>query len=244
MTEWWNRTMVALDIETTGLDRYGGDSICRVTLIGVNPAGKIVGNGLDELVIPTTPMHPGALKSHGLTVDFLEKNGRPASEVLPLVLDKIQTCVDRDFPICVFNALFDIPFLITAMQRHEIGHVPTFTVLDPWLMMRHISREWFSLTKSTQELFNEMQPVPHDSEWDAQAAARICFELVKLYPRFMEIPLEWMREKQQVWALKYVKDCANGEADSSYAWPRGKYANLEPAIQPGLFEQDPYHGEG
>jgi DNA polymerase III epsilon subunit-like protein len=244
MTNWWERPLVALDLETTGLDRYGGDSICRVTLIGVNGAGEVVGSGIDELVIPTTAMNPGALKSHGLTVEFLEQHGSPPNEVLPKVLDKIQTCIDRDFPICIFNALFDVPFLISAVRRSELGRaVPPFPVLDAWLIMRHIGQEWFSLNSTMLELFDEAQPKPHDSKWDATASARAIFELVARYPRLLEIPLDWIRQKQQVWAIKYVRDCANGEADQSYAWPRGKYANLEPDIQPGLFEQEPYSGE-
>lgn len=240
---WWERPLVALDLETTGLDRYGGDSLCRVTLIAVNPAGNIVGTKLDELVVPRTKISDGALKVHGLTEKHLRENGKPDFEVLQAVQKMLATAIDKDFAVCAFNALFDIPFLISSMMRVEIPPPGGFTVIDPWLIMRHIGQEWYSLDKTAQELLNESQPHPHESLWDAQATARIVFQLCEVYPRFMQIPLEWLRERQQVWALKYVGECQRGEEDNSYAWPRGKYANLEPAIQPGLFEQDPYHGE-
>jgi DNA polymerase III epsilon subunit-like protein len=240
---WWERPIVALDVETTGLDRYGGDSLCRLTLIAVNPAGEIVGSKLDEYIVPRTKISDGALKVHQLTKSFLEENGKPDFEVLKAASEMLSTAIEKDFPVCVFNALFDIPFLISSLRRVELDPLPAFSVIDPWLIMRHMSREWYSLDKAAQEVLGESQPHPHNSLWDAQASARIVFRLAETHPRFFEIPMEWLRERQQVWALKYVRECAAGEEDNSYAWPRGKYANLEPAIQPGLFEDNPYEGE-
>lgn len=240
---WWQRPLVSLDLETTGLDRYGGDSIVRLTLIAVAPDGELVGSSVDEFVVPRHRVSDGALKAHHLTDKFLQENGKPAREVLEPAVRMLNTASDKGFPVCCFNALFDVPFLISSCRMNEMDPPLPFICLDPWLILRHIGQEWFTLTKAAKEVLDEEQPHPHDSLWDAHATARIVFELVKLYPRFMEIPLEWLRERQQVWALKHVRECAAGEEDNSYAWPRGKYANLEPAIQPGLFEQAPYEGE-
>ena len=240
---WWERPLVSLDLETTGLDRYGGDSIVRLTLIAVAPNGELVGSSVDEFVRPRHRVSDGALKAHHLTDNFLKENGKEASTILESASKMLNTASDKGFPVCAFNALFDVPMLLSNCRMNEVEYPLPFVCIDPWLILRHIGGEWYSLDKAAKEVLNEEQPHPHDSLWDATATARIVIELVKLYPRFMEIPLEWLRERQQVWALKYVRECAAGEEDNSYGWPRGKYANLEPAIQPGLFEQDPYEGE-
>lgn len=240
---WWERPLVSLDLETTGLDRYGGDSIVRLTLIAVDTQGEVVGSSIDEFVVPRHRVSDGALKVHHLTDNFLKENGKPASNILKSAVKMINTASDKGFPVCVFNALFDVPFLISNCNMNEVDPPLDFACIDPWLILRHIGGEWYSLARAADEVLGEPQPEVHDSLWDAQATARIVFELVKLYPRFMEIPLDWLRERQQVWSLKYVRECAAGEEDNSYGWPRGKYANLEPAIQPGLFEQNPYEGE-
>ncbi len=96
-------TFVAIDVETTGLHPSRGDRVIEIGAVRV-AEGRIV-EEFSELIWTNYPIHPSALKVHGITLHQL-KGKPPAAEVIPKFRQFIGECM-----LLAHNAPFDIGFL-------------------------------------------------------------------------------------------------------------------------------------
>ena len=101
---------IFLDTETTGLDAVAGDRIVEIGCIEM-VGRRLTGRHLHLYFNPQRPVHPEALRVHGLTDDFLADKPRFA-EGAPQVLEFLQGA-----EVIIHNAAFDTGFLNEELKR-------------------------------------------------------------------------------------------------------------------------------
>jgi DNA polymerase-3 subunit epsilon len=130
--------LIALDTETTGLNRRRRGAVCdghRIIEIGcveiVN--GELTGREFHRYVNPERSVDPKATAVHGITDRFL-KGKRTFNAVASDLLSFI-----RGADILIHNAPFDIAFLDKEFELLDAGSQPreeVFTVIDTLDMAR------------------------------------------------------------------------------------------------------------
>lgn len=106
---------IALDTETTGLNRNRGDKLVEIGCVElVN--GRPTGRTFHCYINPLYPMSDGAFAVHGISNDFLQDKpvfAKQAQDFLNFI---------GDAKLVIHNAPFDIGFLNKELQ--EAGHPP------------------------------------------------------------------------------------------------------------------------
>lgn len=124
---------IFLDTETTGLDAAAGDRIVEIGCIEM-VSRRLTGRHLHLYFNPERPVHPEALRVHGLTDEFLADKPRFA-EGAPQVLEFVQGA-----ELIIHNAAFDTGFLNEELKR--LGRPPIQTlsakVTDSLAMAREL----------------------------------------------------------------------------------------------------------
>lgn len=124
---------IFLDTETTGLDATAGDRIVEIGCIEM-VSRRLTGRHLHLYFNPERPVHPEALRVHGLTDEFLADKPRFA-EGAPQVLEFVQGA-----ELIIHNAAFDTGFLNEELKR--LGQPPIQTlsakVTDSLAMAREL----------------------------------------------------------------------------------------------------------
>ncbi|MFM7848196.1 MAG: DNA polymerase III subunit epsilon [Rubrivivax sp.] len=124
---------IFLDTETTGLDAAAGDRIVEIGCIEM-VSRRLTGRHLHLYFNPERPVHPEALRVHGLTDEFLADKPRFA-EGAPQVLEFVQGA-----ELIIHNAAFDTGFLNEELKR--LGQPPIQTlsakVTDSLAMAREL----------------------------------------------------------------------------------------------------------
>jgi DNA polymerase-3 subunit epsilon len=124
---------IFLDTETTGLDAAAGDRIVEIGCIEM-VSRRLTGRHLHLYFNPERPVHPEALRVHGLTDEFLADKPRFA-EGAPQVLEFVQGA-----ELIIHNAAFDTGFLNEEFKR--LGRPPiqdlTARITDSLAMAREL----------------------------------------------------------------------------------------------------------
>ncbi|MEU0281011.1 3'-5' exonuclease [Streptomyces sp. NPDC088147] len=144
MTCWYEGPLAAFDTETTGVDAEE-DRIVSAALVVQDMAGTRP-RVTRWLIDPGVPVPAAATEVHGLTDDFLHRNGRwpaPAMEEMARALAG-QCAAGR--PLVVMDAPFDLTVLDRELRRHRasslaecLQNVP-LCVLDPLVLDNHLDR--------------------------------------------------------------------------------------------------------
>lgn len=71
-----------LDTETTGLSPYQGDAIIEIAALKIEEDGTEL-ETFESFINPRIPISIGAQIVHGLTDEFIAKNGLPLEKVMP-----------------------------------------------------------------------------------------------------------------------------------------------------------------
>jgi DNA polymerase III subunit epsilon len=124
---------IFLDTETTGLDALAGDRIVEIGCIEM-VGRRLTGRHLHLYFNPQRPVHPEAMRVHGLTDDFLADKPR-FSEGAPQVLEFVQGA-----ELIIHNAAFDTGFLNEEFKRLGQPRVQTLAakVTDSLAMAREM----------------------------------------------------------------------------------------------------------
>ena len=217
--DWWDRPVAALDTETTGLDKYGGDCIVQLALVAVSPNGKRVGEPMIRLCQPTTVMHPSAQAVHGISHERAMDEGVPMPGVLEELTDKLDQAFDGGFPVAMFNALFDWPMILTEYKRHGMeDKVPAIYCLDVYLLAAAAMRHSSSLAKLVAKHGVGLQAGSHDAGHDALLTGALLFALLDRYG-WLRKPLEGYYDEQLKWSKKYPHRGSTPDE----IWPTGMW---------------------
>ena len=101
---------IFLDTETTGLDALAGDRIVELGCLEM-VGRRLTGRHLHLYFNPERPVHPEAVRVHGLTDEFLSDKPRFADEA-PKVLEFLSGA-----EVIIHNAPFDTGFLNEELKR-------------------------------------------------------------------------------------------------------------------------------
>ncbi|MCM8769417.1 MAG: exonuclease domain-containing protein [Candidatus Omnitrophica bacterium] len=148
--------VVALDIETTGLDAEKGDRICEIALLRI-AAGQIQ-QKLVTLVNPEREISFPAHLVHRITPQMVEKSPR-FREIAPLVSNFIQGKT-----LLIHNAGFDLTFLKIQMDHCGLSF-PETSLVDTLQVARH----FFNYPSNNLYALAERLHIPINLAWKHRA---------------------------------------------------------------------------
>ena len=124
---------IFLDTETTGLDANAGDRIVEIGCIEM-VGRRLTGRHLHLYFNPERPVHPEAVRVHGLTDEFLSDKPRFADHA-PQVLEFLGGA-----EVIIHNAPFDTGFLNEELKRlgQPAVHTLVAKVTDSLAMAREM----------------------------------------------------------------------------------------------------------
>lgn len=163
---WSLRPLVAIDLETTGLDAERDElmewGFARVT------EGRVEGIG-GSLVRPGGPVSPEAQRITGLDDEQLA-----SAPALTDVLDSIAEELERAEAVIAYNASFDRTFLARAFARAG-RTLPDRPWLDPFPLVLRLERGTGRSLKLSEVCarWNILIERPHRAPDDAAAAAEL-----------------------------------------------------------------------
>lgn len=171
---WLLGPIAALDIETTGLD--GADNGIVQYSIGI---AKEPGawQGRSVLVDPGRDIPAEATKIHHITTEQARSEGIPERQALDRITTTLEDLSVMGIPLVVFNAVFDLNFILRRVQVLEGADLTYGTVLDPLVIDRGIDRfrrGKRNLAALCQHYGFEPDPeTAHDAAGDARTALRL-----------------------------------------------------------------------
>ena len=220
LATWYDRPVGSLDLETTGLDKYGGDSIVQLGVVAVAPSGQRTGRSLVTLCQPTTPMGTQAERVHGISYERAMDEGRPMPEVLEELTDMLEQAYEKGFPLVIHNAMFDWPFLLTEYQRHGVP-APAARILDTYLLASVAKRRPApGLARLVQTYKVGVQDGQHDAGHDAHLAGALLFALLDKHNWLRKDELFLFYQDQIKWNQQYPHISVHPDE----LWPCGMWS--------------------
>lgn len=167
---WHRRPLASLDFEATGVDPHHDRILSYALLTG--DEGVEVG-----LIDPGVPVPPESADVHGITDAMLA--GAPSSaEGLAVVVDWVQSLVERQVGLVVFNASYDLTMLRAEADRHGLTQ-PDWSrllVVDPFVVDWGVDRKTRPLVDVASAFGIDIERA-HDALCDARAALDVAVEL-------------------------------------------------------------------
>ncbi len=77
-----NKLYVILDTETTGLSLNQGDAIIEIAALKINEKGEEL-DSFEAFINPGIPISLGARSVHGISDEFIARNGKPMEKIMP-----------------------------------------------------------------------------------------------------------------------------------------------------------------
>jgi DNA polymerase-3 subunit epsilon len=186
-TSWGDGPILALDLETTGVDPHTD----RIVTAGVVVIRQDVPGAPAQVTSRTWLADPGvdipaeASAIHGITTGQARRDGRPVAEVVSEVTEFLAQVWTATTPLCAFNASFDLTMLDAESRRHHgRGLVLSGSVVDPMCIDRHLDpdRAGRRHLAAVCEHYRVRLENAHTSTGDALAAARLAWRLARSYP--------------------------------------------------------------
>lgn len=131
--------MLAIDIETTGLD-WRNDRIVEVAAVWIESGGRSAVHPVHEIINPGIEIPIAASDIHGITTERARIEGSAPDRALGKVADLFHAAVRHDFLVVAYNAKFDIPFLLTEFARHGCPLFGLPLVFDPLVVDKAVDR--------------------------------------------------------------------------------------------------------
>jgi len=215
--------LASLDFETTGVDPHT-DRVLSYALLD-EPGFEITG-----LVNPGVPIPPAAAEVHGITEAMLV-DAPPSAEGLAVVVDWVQSLVDRGVGLVVFNAAYDLTMLRAEADRHRLAQ-PDWSrliVVDPLVVDWGIERGGLGPRRlvDVAAYYGIAVDNAHDAACDARAARDVAFELAARHPHVGTLALPDLMDRQRGWFAERAADWnayaqrVGRSVDDPDGWPLG-----------------------
>ena len=154
------RSVVAFDCETTGLDVDKGHNIIEIALVKHNPDGSV--EEWSSLVKPIKRISPSNQAIHGISPSMVEK-APSFDDIYPQLQEFIKDCI-----LVAHNSTFDVGFLKAEAKRHNLPIISDDSVVDSLAM----SRRFFGFPRNNLSVvshrFHLMTPHAHRALPDAR----------------------------------------------------------------------------
>src|SRR5271170_1184186 len=164
---------IVFDTETTGLDPFQGDRMVEIgciELVNRFPTGKMFHCYFN----PERDMPEGALRVHGLTIEFLKDK--------PLFAHKAEELVGflGDALLVAHNAMFDLGFLNAELERAGRAAVSRERMIDTLVIAR---RKHPGAANRLDDLcqryaIDNSRRIKHGALLDAELLAEVYIELI------------------------------------------------------------------
>ena len=234
----WGQRLGVFDLETTGVD-VDTSRIVSACVAVLDESGEVVSRW-NWLADPGIDIPEGASAVHGITTESAQEHGRPATLVIAEVVQTLRVLFDSGIPVTVYNAPYDLSLLDRECRRHGLEPLSTLSpVIDPLVIDKAVDR--YRKGKRTLEVTSTVYEVPlddaHDAGADAIAAGRVALALLRRYPDELDISLDDLHGRQEVWhaeqAASFQEYLRSKRGDDSYvadpSWP------LKPTVDTSSF---------
>ena len=220
--EGWHRVPLAsLDFETTGVDPRQ-DRIVSYGLLG-DQGGELVG-----MINPGIPIPPQSSAVHGIT-DGQVIDAQSAAVGVAMIVDWVQSIIDKGVGLVVFNAPYDLTMLRAEADRWGL-HQPDWDrllVVDPYVIDWGIERGRLGASRLVNvcDYYGVAIDNAHDATCDAKAARDVAYEMGARQPDIGKGTLANLAQSQREWfALRAEKwnEYANRvgrSVDDPHGWP-------------------------
>ena len=168
-----NTTYCVFDIETTGFNAGGADSIIEIGAVLINN-GEII-DRFDELINPKRPLPYKIIELTNITDDMLKDK------------DDEETVVKRfinwakDYPMVAHNAKFDTSFIEMCFKKYSLGEFKN-CVIDTLELSRALDTEY---SKHGLSALVKRYDIPwaedahHRADYDAEGTALVLHKMLK-----------------------------------------------------------------
>jgi DNA polymerase-3 subunit epsilon len=119
---WWSGSALGFDTETDGRDPTEARAITGA-LVSLTPGRAPL--PMEQLLQPERDIDPEAVKIHGITTEYAQKNGIPRLEGIRWMAAAIAEGAGEDRPLVGHNVSYDLTLLDREMRRLNIGSVGT-----------------------------------------------------------------------------------------------------------------------
>lgn len=144
MTSWYDGPLAAFETETTGADEEADRVVSAALVVQALPHARP--RVTRWLIDPGVPVPAAATGVHGLTDDFLHRNGRWPSAALEEIARALAEQCAAARPLVVMNAPSRLTMLDRELRRHRarpfaryLEHT-SLCVLDPHVLDTHLDR--------------------------------------------------------------------------------------------------------
>ena len=166
-------TYVVFDLETTGFNAGGSDSIIEIGAVKICN-GEII-DRFDELIDPKRPLPKKIIELTSITDDMLK--GKPEEKE---AVEKFKKWYG-DLPMVAHNAKFDVSFIKMAHQKYNLGQF-TNTVIDTLELSRALDTGYArhglsALVKRYDVPWDEN--AHHRGDYDAEGTALVFHKMLQ-----------------------------------------------------------------
>ena len=166
-------TYVVFDLETTGFNAGGADSIIEIGAVKICN-GEII-DKFDELIDPKRPLPKRITEITSITDEMLKGKLEEKEAVI-----KFKDWV-KDLPMVAHNAKFDVSFIVMAHQKYDLGEF-TNTVIDTLELSRALDTGYArhslsALVKRYEVPWDETSH--HRGDYDAEGTALVFHKMLK-----------------------------------------------------------------
>ncbi len=234
----WGQRLGVFDLETTGVD-VDTSRIVSACIAVLDEDGGVVSRW-NWLADPGIDIPEGASAVHGITTESAREHGRPAQLVIAEIVQTLRVLFDSGIPVTVYNAPYDLSLLDRECRRHGLEPLGKLSpVIDPLVIDKAVDR--YRKGKRTLVVTSTVYEVPlddaHDAGADAIAAGRVALALLRRYPDELDISLDDLHGRQEVWhaeqAASFQEYLRSKRGDDSYvadpSWP------LKPTVDTSSF---------
>lgn len=199
----WHRVALAsLDFETTGIDPLN-DRVLSYALISDR------GPDINGLINPGIPIPASSAEVHGIT-DVLLADAPPPAIGIAIVVQWVQSLIDRGIGLVVFNAAYDLSMLHAEATRWGVPQPDwdRLLVVDPYVIDWGILRGTLGSRKLTDvaTYYSVSLDNAHDAAADAVAARDVAYEIGFRHPHVAASSLHELMGRQRSWYADRVED--------------------------------------
>ena len=173
---YFNKTFIVLDIETTGLTPFT-DEICEICAIKIK--NFVIQDTFHTLVKPKNKIPKEVIKIHGIT-DELVKDAPAVEEVLPKLIEFI-----NNNTLVIHNVDFDLSFINYYLKKLSLPQIPISQTIDTLSLAKtYFPLSSHGLSALSKDLFLKVKPT-HRALNDALATLELFYYLYLFsHPRF------------------------------------------------------------
>lgn len=198
----WERLGV-FDLETTGLSVTSSRIV--TAFVGVLDAAGTVIESHEWIADPGVEIPAAAANVHGYTTERARAEGRPASEVVPEIVERLRALFAEGTPVVAYNASYDFSLLHHDAIRNQVAPLDAPSpIIDPLVIDKKVDtfRKGSRTLQAACDLYGVDLGEAHESQADAVAAGRVFMAIREKFAGAPELALtpRELHDAQVVWA--------------------------------------------